>query len=89
MLQLCHLITKLDFFFPRIDVLFVVGDNVVGVEHFCVESKVSVWRLGKKNDGKWLWNFEPEKRMHYERHQLSMGAYTIINDDPNQDLELY
>lgn len=27
--------------------------------------------------------------MHYERHQLSMGAYTITNDDPNQNLELY
>jgi hypothetical protein len=77
------------FFFPQINVLFVVKDKVVRVEHFGVESKVFVWRLGKKNDGEWIWNFEHEKRMHYERHQLSMGAYTIINDDPNQDLKFY
>jgi hypothetical protein len=55
------------FFFPRIDVLFVVEDKVVKVEHFGVESKVLMWRLGKKNDGEWLWNFEHEKKMHYGR----------------------
>jgi len=38
--------------------LFVVGDKVVRVEHSGVESKVLVWRLGRKNDGKWIWNFE-------------------------------
>jgi len=77
------------FFFPQIDVLFVVGDKVVRVKHSSIESKVLVWRLGRKNDGEWIWNFEHEKRMHYEGHQLSMGAYTVISDDPNQDLELY
>jgi hypothetical protein len=77
------------FFFPRIDVLFVVEDKVVRVEHFGVESKVFMWSLGKKNDGEWPWNFEHEKKMRYERQQLSMGAYTVINDEPNQDLKLY
>jgi hypothetical protein len=27
--------------------------------------------------------------MHYETRQLSIGAYTMINDDPNYDMELY
>jgi hypothetical protein len=27
--------------------------------------------------------------MHFELHQLSKGAYTVINDDPNLDMELY
>jgi len=57
MLQLCHH-HQVRFFFPHIDVLFVVGDKVVRVEHSGVESKVLVWRLGRKNDGKWIWNFE-------------------------------
>jgi len=70
-------------FFIGIDVLFTIGDKVVKVEHIKVEFKVLVWRLGKKNDGKWLHNFKHEERMHYETHQLSIGAYSMINDDPN------
>jgi hypothetical protein len=46
---------KVRFFFPRIDVLFDVWDKVVIVEHVRVESKVLVWRLGKKNGRKWLY----------------------------------
>jgi hypothetical protein len=61
---------KVMFFFSRIDVLFIIGDKVVKVEHARVESKVLVWSLGKKNGGKWLWNFEHEEKMKYEKHQL-------------------
>jgi hypothetical protein len=63
--------------------------KLVKVEYAEVESKVLVWRLGKKNGKKWLWNFEHEEKMQYEKHQLSKGEYTMINDDPNQELELY
>jgi len=48
-----------------------------------------VWKLGKKNGKEWLWNFEHEEKMHYEKHQLSKGEYTMIHDDPIQKLELY
>lgn len=48
-----------------------------------------MWKLGKKNGREWLWNFEHEEKMHYEKHQLSKGEYTMINDDPIQKLELY
>jgi hypothetical protein len=34
-------------------------------------------------------NFEHEEKMHYEKHQLSKREYTVINDDPIQELELY
>jgi len=71
------------FFFLVIDVLFTIGDKVVKVEHIEVESKFLVWRLGRKNDGKWLCNFKHKEKMHYETHQLSIGAYTVINGDPN------
>lgn len=71
------------FFFLRIDVLCAIGDKVVKVEHAGVESKVLVWRLGRKNDGKWLCNFKHKEKIHYETHQLSIGAYTVINDNPN------
>ncbi len=40
--------------------------------------------VGKKNGGKWLWNFEHEEKMQYERHHLSKGNYIVINDYPNQ-----
>jgi hypothetical protein len=50
------------FFFKGIDVLFTIGDKVVKVEHIEVESKVLVWRLGRKNDGKWLHNFKHKGR---------------------------
>jgi hypothetical protein len=42
------------FFFPGIDVLFIIGDKVVKIEHTIVEYKVLVWRLGRNSDGKWL-----------------------------------
>ncbi len=42
---------KIIFFLPRIDVLFVVGDKVVRIEHYGVESKVLVWRLGRNVEG--------------------------------------
>jgi hypothetical protein len=71
------------FFFLGINVLFTIGDKVVKVEHVGVEFKVLVWRLGRKNDGKWLCNFKHKEKMHYETHQLSIGAYIVINDDPN------
>jgi hypothetical protein len=44
-------------------VLFVAKDKVVKVEHTKAKSKVLVWRLGKKSDGEWLWNFEHEEKM--------------------------
>jgi hypothetical protein len=71
------------FFFIRIDVLFAIGDKVVKVEHVGVEFKVLVWRLGRNKDGKRLCNFKHKEKMHYETHQLSNEAYTMINDDPN------
>jgi hypothetical protein len=77
------------FFIPRIDVSFVVGDKIVRIEHSRTESKALVWRLGRNIDGKWLWNFEHGERIQYEFHQLFVGSYVIINDDPNQELELY
>jgi hypothetical protein len=39
---------KVRFFFLGIDVLFVVGDKVVKVEHVGIKSKVLLWRLGKE-----------------------------------------
>ncbi len=39
---------QVKFFFPQIDVLFVVKDKVVKVEHFGVESKVLCGDWGKK-----------------------------------------
>jgi hypothetical protein len=77
------------FFFPGIDTLFVVGDKVVKIEHSGVESKVLMWRLGRYANGRWLWNFEHEERIQYESHQLLIRSYIVINDDPNQTLELY
>lgn len=71
------------FFFLGIDVLFTIGDKVVKVEHVMVEFKVLVWRLGRKNHEKWLCNFKHKEKMHYETHQLSIEAYTMINDDIN------
>jgi hypothetical protein len=49
-------------FLPCIDKLFASGDKVIKVEHVGVESKILVWRLGKKIDGKWRWNFEREEK---------------------------
>lgn len=46
-----------------IDVLFVVGDKVVRIEHYGVELKVLVWRLGRNVEGGWLWNFEHDEKM--------------------------
>jgi len=54
---------KVRFFFLGIDVLFNSKDKVVRIEHVGVESKVLVWRLGKKSDKDWLWNFEHEEKM--------------------------
>jgi hypothetical protein len=71
------------YFFIGINVIFPIGDKVTKVEHAKVEFKVLVWRLGKTNDGKWLCNFKHKENMHYETFQLSIGAYTTINDDPN------
>jgi hypothetical protein len=33
--------------------LFASGDKVIRVEHAGVESKILVWRLGRRIDGKW------------------------------------
>ncbi len=38
-------------FFLEIEMLFVVGDKVVRIEHSRVESKALVWRLGRNVDG--------------------------------------
>jgi hypothetical protein len=59
---------KVKFFFPRIEVLFVVKDKVVRIKHTIAEYKVLVWRLGRNSDGEWLWNFEHEEKMQYVRH---------------------
>lgn len=77
------------FIFPRIDKLFANGDKVVKLEHIGIEFKVLVWRLGRKVDREWRWNFEHKEKVHYEIHQLFVGSYTVFNDDPKQDLELY
>ncbi len=69
--------------------LFVAKDKVVKVEHTRAKSKVFMWRLGKKSDGEWRWNFEHEEKMQHVRHQLSRGQYIVINGNPNHDLELY
>jgi hypothetical protein len=50
-------------FLPGIDVLFVVGDKVVKIEHYGVKSKVLVWRFGRNVEGGWLWNFEHDEKM--------------------------
>ncbi len=42
------------FFIPRIDMLFVVGDKIVEIEHSRVESKALVWQLGRNTNGEWL-----------------------------------
>lgn len=77
------------FFLPSIDKLFASGDKVIKVEHAGVESKILVWRLGRRIDGKWKWNFEHEEKVQYEAHQQSIGSHTVINDDPNKDLKLF
>jgi hypothetical protein len=69
--------------------LFANGDKVVKLEDIGIESKVLVWRLGRKVDREWRLNFEHEEKVHYETHQLFVGSYIVLNDDPNQDLELY
>jgi hypothetical protein len=66
------------FIFPNIYKLFANGDKVVKLEHIGIESKVLVWRLGRKVDRKWRWNFEHEEKVHYETHQLIVGSYTMF-----------
>ncbi len=77
------------FILPRIDKLFTNGDKIVKLEHIGIESKILVWRLGRKVDREWRWNFEHEEKMHYETHQLFVKSYIVFNDDPNRNLELY
>ncbi len=77
------------FILPRIDKLYASGNKVVKLEHTRIDSKVLVWRLGRKVDRKWKWNFEQKEKVHYETHQLFVGSYIVFNDDPNQDLKLY
>jgi hypothetical protein len=77
------------FFILGIDVLFAISDKIIRIEHLGAESKVLFWRLGRNTNGKWFWNFEHDERIQYVSHQLSAGSYVIINDDPNQELELY
>jgi len=36
------------------DMLFVVGDKIVEIEHSRVESKALVWQLGRNTNGEWL-----------------------------------
>ncbi len=50
------------FIFPRIYKLFASGDKVVKLEHIGIESKVFVWRLGRKVNREWKWNFEHEEK---------------------------
>jgi hypothetical protein len=80
---------KITSFFLGINVLFVVGDKVIRIEHYGVESKTLVWRLGRNAKGSWLWNFEHDEKMQYESHQLSIGSYIMITDDTDHDLDLY
>lgn len=72
-----------------IDVLFGIGDKIIRIKHLGAESKVLVWRLGRNINGKWFWNFEHDEKIQYESHQLFARSYVIINDDPDQEFELY
>jgi len=80
---------KIRFFLLRIDALFVVGNKMVRIEHFGVELKALVWRLGQNAKGSWLWNFEHDEKIQYESHQLSIGSYIMIVNDLDHDLELH
>ncbi len=42
--------------------LFASGDKVIKIEHSNVECKVLVWRLGRRINGKWKWNFEHKEK---------------------------
>jgi hypothetical protein len=77
------------FFILGIYVVFAIGDKIIRIEHSRVESKILVWRLGRNTNGKWFWNFEYDARIQYESHQLFARSDVIVNDDPNQELELY
>jgi hypothetical protein len=68
------------------NMLFIVGEKIIKIEHLGMESKALVWRLGKNTNGEWLWKFEHDDRIQYESHQLSIGSYLVINDDPNKKL---
>lgn len=49
---------RIKFFLLSIDKLFANGDKVIKIEHSNVESNVLVWRLGRRINGEWKWNFE-------------------------------
>lgn len=57
---------QIRFFLPSIDMLFASGNRVVKIEHSSVESKVLVWRLGRRINGKWKWNFEHKEKLQSE-----------------------
>ncbi len=46
--------------------LFTSGDRVIRIEHLNVEYKVLVWRLGRRTNGEWKWNFEHKEKVQYE-----------------------